>query len=153
MAEKLLLKKYPNRRLYDTERSAYVTLAQVAEIIKQGRQVEVRDAETKEDVTAFILTQIILEEARKKTFLLPVSFLYLIIRYGENVLGEFFEKYLEQTLRNYLLYKTTMDEQFRKWLELGKDFSAMTGLAPFNAFLDFFAEAARKKEQEEKKED
>jgi polyhydroxyalkanoate synthesis repressor PhaR len=153
MAEKLRLKKYPNRRLYDTEKSTYVTLSQVAEMVKQGRQVEVRDAETKEDVTAFILTQIILEEARKKTFLLPVSFLYLIIRYGENVLGEFFEKYLEQTLKNYLAYKTAMDEQFGKWLELGKDFSAMRGLTPFNAFLDFFANSARKKEPEEKKED
>jgi polyhydroxyalkanoate synthesis repressor PhaR len=150
MAGKLLLKKYPNRRLYDTERSAYVTLAQLAEMVKQGRQVEVRDAETKEDVTAFILTQIILEEARKKTFLLPVSFLYLVIRYGENVLSEFFEKYLEQTLKNYLAYKSAMDEQFRKWLELGKDFSAMSGLTPFNAFLDLFS---GKKEPEEKKED
>ena len=154
MAANLVLKKYSNRRLYDTEKSAYVTLSQVAEMIKQGRQVEVRDAETKEDVTAFILTQIILEEARKKTFLLPVSFLYLIIRYGENVLSEFFEKYLEQTLKNYLAYKTAMDEQFRKWLELGKDFSEMTGLTPFNPFLEFFTNSARKKEKEkEGKED
>ena len=63
MPEKVILKKYANRRLYDTERSAYVTLNEVAELIKTGRQVEVIDAKTKEDVTAFILTQILLEEA------------------------------------------------------------------------------------------
>ncbi len=151
MADKLHLKKYPNRRLYDTEKSAYVTLGQVAEMIKQGREVEVRDADTKEDVTAFILTQIILEEAKRKSFLLPVPFLYLIIRYGENVLSEFFEKYLEQTVKNYLAYKTAMDEQFRQWLELGKDFSALTGVPPFQAMSDFFSRAAGQKEP--KKED
>jgi polyhydroxyalkanoate synthesis repressor PhaR len=150
MVDKLRLKKYPNRRLYDTEKSAYVTLGQVAEMIKQGREVEVRDAETKEDVTAFILTQIILEEARKKTFLLPDTFLYLIIRYGENVLSEFFDKYLEQTLKNYLSYKAAMDEQFRQWLEVGKDFSTMAGLPPFQSFWDFFSKAAKPEPEGEK---
>jgi len=102
MAEKILLKKYANRRLYDTEKSTHVTLNQVADMIKQGRRVEVIDAKTKEDVTSFILTQIILEETKKKNILLPVPLLHLIIQYGENVLGEFFEKYLEQTIKNYL---------------------------------------------------
>ena len=95
MAEKVVLKKYANRRLYDTEKSAYVTLNQVADLIREGRQVEVIDAKTKEDVTAFILTQIILEASRKKNVLLPVPLLHLIIQYGENVLEEFFEKYLQ----------------------------------------------------------
>lgn len=154
MAEKLLLKKYPNRRLYDTENSAYVTLSRVAEMIRQGRQVEVIDAETKEDVTAFILTQIVLEEARKKTVLLPVSLLYLFIRYGDSVLGEFFDKYLEQTLKNYLAYKTALDEQFRTWLELGQDFStltqkAMSNLTPFPSWMEFFSEKLKKNEADE----
>lgn len=154
MAETLLLKKYPNRRLYDTEKSAYVTLSQVAEMIRQGRQIEVRDAETKEDVTAFILTQIVLEEARKKTTLLPVSLLYLIIRYGENILSEFLEKYLEQTFKNYLAYKVAADEQFKNWLQLGMNLSTMTqqtmdGLAPFKPWVDAFSAAAPAKEKEE----
>ena len=154
MAETLLLKKYPNRRLYDTEKSAYVTLSQVAEMIKQGRQVEVRDVETKEDVTAFILTQIVLEEARKKTTLLPVSLLYLIIRYGETVLSEFLEKYLEQTFNNYLAYKVAADEQFKNWLQLGMNLSnmaqqTMNGLAPFKPWVDAFSAAAPAKEKEE----
>lgn len=65
MTDKLIIKKYNNRRLYDTEKNSYVTLSQVSDVIKQGRQVEVVDAKTKEDVTAFILTQVLLEEAKK----------------------------------------------------------------------------------------
>lgn len=154
MAETLLLKKYPNRRLYDTEESAYVTLSQVAEMIKQGRQVEVRDVETKEDVTAFILTQIVFEEAKKKTTLLPVSLLYLIIRFGETVLSEFLEKYLEQTFKNYLAYKGAADEQFKDWLQMGMNLSNMAqqtldGLAPFKPWADAFSAAAPPKEKEE----
>ena len=153
MAETLLLKKYPNRRLYDTEKSAYVTLSQVAEMIRQGRQIEVRDAETKEDVTAFILTQIVLEEARKKTTLLPVSLLYLIIRYGET-LSEFLEQYLEQTFKNYLTFKASMSDQFRKWLDLGMDLSTLAqetvqGFAPFNPFLNSFSVSTPPKQEEE----
>jgi polyhydroxyalkanoate synthesis repressor PhaR len=150
MAEKVLLKKYSNRRLYDTEQSAYVTLSQVADLIKAGRGVEITDTETKEDVTAFVLTQIVFEEAKKKTVLLPISLLYLIIRYGETVLSEFFEKYLEQTLQNYFAYKSAMDEQFRKWLDLGMDFSAMTQktVGQLNPFMDLFSNPSRKKEGE-----
>jgi len=62
----LLLKKYTNRRLYDTEKSIYVTLDYVTDTIRQGRHIQVTDAKTGEDVTPAILTQIVLEEARKK---------------------------------------------------------------------------------------
>lgn len=135
MAEKVVLKKYANRRLYDTEQRAFVSLAQVAELVKQGREIEIRDDKTGEDVTAFILTQIVLEEAKRKSLLLPVSLLSLLIRYGDSVLSEFFDNYLEQTLKNYLNYKQAMDAQFRSWLELGQDLSAlgqkaMSGLTP-----------------------
>jgi len=144
MAEKILLKKYANRRLYDTEKSTHVTLNQVADMIKQGRRVEVIDAKTKEDVTSFILTQIILEETKKKNILLPVPLLHLIIQYGENVLGEFFEKYLEQTIKNYLTYKSAVDKQFGKWLDMDMDLSemakkTMTGLPSFQSFFDQFS--------------
>jgi len=60
----LLLKKYNNRRLYDTEKSIYVTLDYVTDVVKKGRKVKVTDAKTGEDVTSAILTQIVLEEAR-----------------------------------------------------------------------------------------
>jgi polyhydroxyalkanoate synthesis repressor PhaR len=140
MDEKLHFKKYANRRLYDTEKSAYVTLDNVLHVIRQGRSVEVVDAKTGEDVTAFTLTQIILEESRKKNNLLPIPLLHLIIQYGENILSEFFDKYLEQTLKNYLSYKATADDQFRKWLSLGMDFSSLTksSMASLPAFQSFF---------------
>ena len=144
MPDIVKLKKYANRRLYDTEKSEYVTLNQVADLIRQGRRVEIVDAKTSEDVTAFILTQIILEEAKNKNFLLPIPVLHLIIQYGDNVLGEFFEKYLQQMIQTYLAHKQAMDEQFNKWLEMGLDFSnmaqkTMAGLTPFKSFFDQFS--------------
>ncbi len=139
----LLLKKYTNRRLYDTEKSAYVTMDDVLEVIRNGRRIQVTDAKTGEDVTSSILTQIVLEEARKKKYLLPPPLLYLIIQYGENVLSDFFEKYLEQTIRNYLLFRNLADDQFKKWLEYGENYSAMNApamkaLAPFQSMFDLF---------------
>ena len=134
----VVIKKYANRRLYDTENSAYVTLNQVADMIRAGRQVKVVDAKTDEDVTAFILAQIIMEHAREKNILMPAPLLHLIIRYGDNILEEFFEKYLEQVLKNYLSYKNAMDDQFRKWLDLGMDISqkALGSFAPFQGIFD-----------------
>lgn len=128
MNAKVRLKKYPNRRLYDTESSAYVTLDQVSQIIKEGRFIEVVDAKTGSDVTPFILVQIIMEQVKRNNNILPVSLLHLIIRFGEDILGEFFEKYLEKSIQSYLNYRKNMDEQFRLCMEMGMDFSnIMTG--------------------------
>ena len=155
IAEKVLLKKYANRRLYDTEESTYVTLNQVADMIKKGQEVEVIDAKTEEDVTAFVLTQIVLEEARNKNVLLPASLLHLFIQYGETILEEFFEKYLQLTIENYLVYKSEVDKEFGKWLELpGMDIpemvqKAMTGLSPFQSFFRQFSESADNQKKKE----
>jgi polyhydroxyalkanoate synthesis repressor PhaR len=154
MPEKVVLKKYANRRLYDTEQRSFVSLNQVAELVKQGREIEISDDKTGEDVTAFILTQIVLEEAKKKTLLLPVSLLYLLIRYGDSVLSEFFDNYLEQTLKNYLGYKSAMDNQFRTWLELGQDLSdlnqkSMTGLTSLPSWMDIFPQKAAEKDADD----
>jgi polyhydroxyalkanoate synthesis repressor PhaR len=154
MEEKvLLLKKYTNRRLYDTEKSIYVTLDYVTDVIRQGRKIKVVDAKTGEDFTSAILTQIVLEEARKKKFLLPPPLLYLIIQYGENVLTDFFEKYLEQTIKNYLLFRSMADDQFKKMLEYGENYSrmnpqAMAGLSSFKSILDLFNPPAGENKQE-----
>jgi len=153
MADTVRLKKYANRRLYDTERSTYITLNEVAELIRQGRQVEVYDAKTKEDVTAFILTQIVLEEARNKNALLPSPLLHLIIRYGDNLLGEFFDNYLQQTIQTYVAHKQALDTQFRQWLEMGMDLSQMAqktmgNLNPFQSVFKTFA-TGKKTEDEE----
>jgi len=151
MPDRIILKKYANRRLYDNTRSAYVTLEQVAEMIKAGHFVTAVDAKTGEDVTDFVLTQIVLEEAKNKNALLPAALLHMIIRYGDNILGEFFEKYLEQTLKNYLAYKSRVDDQFRQWLDFGTDLSSLaqkslTGMVPFSR--DFKKGSSAKDEEE-----
>jgi len=146
--EKVILKKYSNRRLYDTDKSAYVTLSEVSDMVKQGRWVEVSDAKTGEDVTAFTLTQIVMEEAKKKNALLPVPLLHLIIRYGETLLADFFGKYLEKMVKSYLSYKQIADEQFNKWLDIG---ASMPGISspsygeanPLQSFFKQFMDPSR----------
>jgi len=152
MTDTIVLKKYANRRLYDTTQSAYVTLDEVAEMVRQGRVVRAVDAKSKEDVTAFVLTQIVLEEARKKNALLPVPLLHMIIRYGDNVLVDFFDKYLEQIVRNYLEYKSTVDEQFKKWLDFGAGMSeltqkSITSMAPFSTIFNPQPDSKRKEKK------
>lgn len=139
MAEKILLKKYSNRRLYDTRSSHYVTLEDLTGLIKSGNQVEIVDAATKEDVSAYILTQIILEEARKKNILLPVPVLHLIIQHGDDALGEFFDKYLHKTIQNYLDYKKAFDDQLSKWLDMGANIpNMMQGTSAMESFMQMF---------------
>lgn len=123
MENKILIKKYPNRRLYNTILSQYITINDVAELIKEGNRVEVQDLTTGDDVTALVLTQIIMDKAKKNQELLPVSLLHLVIQFGENLLHDFFDKYLEKTMENYLVYRKTMDDQVNAYLDMGMDFS------------------------------
>jgi polyhydroxyalkanoate synthesis repressor PhaR len=151
MSEKIVLKKYANRRIYDPERSGFITLYEVGQLIREGRQVAVIDAKTSEDVTAFILSQIIVEEAKNKHVLLPVDFLHLVIKYREDVLAEFFENYLELTIKNYLLYKSAFDENFKKWLDVGRELSSAAGKslpvpARWDSLFDLFFRAEKKSE-------
>ncbi|MCP4022662.1 MAG: transcriptional regulator [Desulfobacteraceae bacterium] len=135
--KKVRFKKYANRRLYNTEKSKYVTLKEVADIIRQGHHVEIIDAKTKEDVTAFILTQIVMEESKKNNNLLPIPLLYLSIQYGETVLREFFEKYLQQTVEAYLAHKAAVDDHFAKMLDLGLGFSDIAQNSMYEMFADY----------------
>lgn len=146
MTAPVSIKKYANRRLYDTESSRYITLGELARLIRDGRRVEITDAKTGEDVTAFILSQVIMEEAKNKNALLPAPLLHLIIRYGDNLLVDFFENYLQQVLKAYLNYRSTVDHQFKQWLELGMnltDIGRRTGpeLNPLKPFFDTFFDA------------
>jgi polyhydroxyalkanoate synthesis repressor PhaR len=143
MPDPLVLKKYSNRRLYDTRNSRYVTLEDVAQMIRAGEQVQIQDVSTGEDVTAFILTQIVLEAARRQNSLLPESVLHLIIRYGDNALGEYFEKYFQKTIHNYLVTKAAFDQQFGQWLDMGLDISRrmpemMAGPSTIDAMMEMF---------------
>jgi polyhydroxyalkanoate synthesis repressor PhaR len=83
MAETRVVKRYANRKLYDTQRSRYVTLEQIADMIRGGEDVKIVDNNSKEDLTAITLTQIIFEEEKKQSFL-PLSALRNIIQSGAN---------------------------------------------------------------------
>jgi len=146
-----MFKKYANRRIYDTHSSSYITLEELAAVIRKGQEVKVIDAKSKEDVTPFILTQIVLEQAKCNNALLPVPILHLIIQYGDNVLLEFFNTYLQQIAHNYIRYKSTVDAQFKRWLELGMGFSSMgpegTPETPF--FASFFSDRTKPEKDHE----
>jgi len=99
-----LVKKYANRRLYDTESSRYVGLEELAEKIRRGADVRVVDAQSGQDLTQSTLTQIILE-SRGAAKLLPVPLLLQLIRMGDDALAEFFGRYLSSALELYLTAK------------------------------------------------
>ena len=84
----MTIKKYANRRLYDTESSSYITLDRLAAMIREGRDFEVVDAKTGEDITHQVLTQIIVDEESRGSTMLPVNFLrQLIGLYGGQMQG------------------------------------------------------------------
>ena len=93
----MLVKKYGNRRLYDTEQSRYLRLDELAERIRAGADVRVVDAKTDADLTAPTLAQIIFED-RNAARLLPVPVLLQLIRLGDDALGEFLGRYVSWAL-------------------------------------------------------
>lgn len=96
-----IVKKYSNRRLYDTAESRYITLEDLADRIREGAEVRVQDAQDGSDITQVTLTQIILE-ARGGARLLPVPLLVQLIRLGDDALAEFFGRYVSWALSVYV---------------------------------------------------
>ncbi|HTT97510.1 MAG TPA: polyhydroxyalkanoate synthesis repressor PhaR [Rhizomicrobium sp.] len=100
-ADPVVIKKYANRRLYNTQTSTYVTLDHLCEMVKEGTEFEVRDARTGEDITRSVLTQIIFEEEAKGQSLLPIKFLRQLIRfYGDSLQG-FVPGYLDMSMDSF----------------------------------------------------
>lgn len=119
------IKKYANRRLYNTATSSYVTLNHLATMVKEGTDFVVYDAKTGEDITRQVLTHIIVEEEGKGQNLLPIDFLrHLISFYGDS---------LESIVPNYLDYSMQAfaqnQKQMRDYVE-----NAIGGLSPFGQF-------------------
>ncbi|MCA9550697.1 MAG: hypothetical protein KC933_11725 [Myxococcales bacterium] len=96
----VVVKKYSNRRLYDTSDSRYITLEELAQKIRAGKDVRVVDAKSGEDLTQSTLAQIILE-SRRAARLLPVPLLTQLIRMGDDALAEFFSRYMSWALELY----------------------------------------------------
>ena len=94
----VIIKKYSNRRLYDTEISNYVTLNDLSAMVKKNIEFVVQDAKTGEDLTRMVLTQIIFEEEAKGDNILPISFLRQVISFYDNGLSSMLSRYLETTM-------------------------------------------------------
>jgi polyhydroxyalkanoate synthesis repressor PhaR len=106
----VIIKKYANRRLYNTETSSYVTLEDLGEMVRSERDFLVYDAKTGEDLTHSVLTQIIVEEEGKGQNLLPIGFLRQLIRFYGHSIEQLVPKYLEFSLETL----TREQEKYRK---------------------------------------
>ena len=108
----VIIKKYANRRLYDTESSSYITLEHLSAMTRKGREFKVVDAKSGDDITHSVLTQIIVEEENRGTTLLPVSFLrQLIAMYGDQMqamVPHYLEASMEAFRRNQEQVRSTM---------------------------------------------
>ena len=142
------IKKYANRRLYNTATSSYVTLEHLCQMVKDGTDFVVEDAKTGEDITRSVLTQIIFEEESKGQNLLPIQFLRQLIRFYDDSLQTLVPGYLEMSMeafaRNQEQMRQRMSEAFgdmfpfRQMEEMGRQNvamfqQAMSMLNPFGA--------------------
>lgn len=124
--EPVIIKKYANRRLYDTGTSAYITLDDLCERVKQGEDFVVLDAQTGQDLTRQVLTQIIFEQETKGAQLLPTGFLRSVIRFYDNKMQNVLQHYLDASMNSFMANQESMSSMMGK--AMGKamgDFSAM----------------------------
>jgi polyhydroxyalkanoate synthesis repressor PhaR len=112
----VIIKKYANRRLYNTETSSYITLDHLAAMTREGRDFKVVDAKTEEDITHNVLTQIIMEEEARGQTMLPVNFLrQLIALYGDSMqamVPGYLEASMESFRRNQEQFKSAVEGAF-----------------------------------------
>ena len=139
-SEPIIIKKYANRRLYDTSTSSYVTLDHLSELVREGRDFEVRDAKTGEDLTRQVLTQIIFEQETKGEGALPLNFLRQLIGfYGGGA-----QTFLRQNLTRQILARLgianlevpALTDQFRQVVERHIGRCRRVVEAPVCVFLD-----------------
>ncbi len=107
-APPVVVKKYANRRLYNTESSSYITLDSLAEMVRDGKDFVVYDAKTGEDITRSVLTQIIVEEESKGRAMLPTGFLRQLIGFYGNSMQSVVPKYLEQAMGAFAVQQDQM---------------------------------------------
>ena len=111
-SDKVIIKKYANRRLYDTESSSYITLDRLAEMVREGREFEVVDAKTGEDITRQVLTQIIVDEEARGSTMLPINFLKQLIGLYGNSMQNFVPQYLEAAMDSFQRNQSAVRDAF-----------------------------------------
>ena len=124
-SEPVIIKKYANRRLYNTETSSYVTLDHLAAMVKDGRDFVVKDAKSGEDLTHSVLTQIIFEQENKGQTLLPIPFLRQLISFYDDGLQSMVPSYLQSAMQAF----TSNQEKLREYFQ--------SSFAPTQAFTAF----------------
>jgi len=124
-AQPVVVKKYANRRLYNTESSSYITLDNLADMVRQGRDFVVYDAKTGEDITRSVLTQIIVEEEGKGRALLPTAFLRQLIGFYGDQMQSLVPRFLEQAMGAF----AQQQDQMRAAMQ--KTMGSMGTLFPF----------------------
>ena len=138
-SQPIIIKKYANRRLYNTRSSSYITLDDLARMTREGTDFQVLDAKTGSDITHAILTQIIMEEETHGEQMLPVSFLRQLISMYGNSMQAMMPRYLEATMNSFRENQMKLQETFKT--SMGPDaFSKMaeTNMAMFKAATDAF---------------
>jgi polyhydroxyalkanoate synthesis repressor PhaR len=109
-----VIKRYSNRKLYDTQESRYVTLEELEELIRAGKEISVVDVSTGEDLTSVTLAQIILENERNHRATLPTAFLHQLIKHGE-AWQEYVQKSFKSSLEGLMTSQREVDRVFKEW--------------------------------------
>jgi polyhydroxyalkanoate synthesis repressor PhaR len=127
--EVVVIRRYGNRRLYDTRSSAYVNLADVRALVREGRRIRVVDANTEEDVTRRVLTQIVLEAGEADEKGLPLELLYELARASDRAFRDFLDWYLKSSLEVYQrLQERWQADARRRWGDARPAFEAWAQL-------------------------
>ena len=137
--KRLEIKKYPNRRYYDATHSRHLTLDEIRSLIQQGYDIKVVDAKTSADITAQVLTQILLEHDTAKLDSLPVPLLVRLIQMNDQLIKDFIEKYFNQALQSFVGYQKQVEEQIRRTHGLPAAFPSVSEWT--RAMLEPFASA------------
>ena len=138
-ADPIIIKKYANRRLYNTRSSSYITLDDLAKMTREGLEFQVLDAKTGNDITHAILTQIIMEEESHGEQMLPISFLRQLISMYGNSMQSLMPHYLEATMDNFRANQRKLQETWQA--SMGPDALAKlaeTNMAMFKAAASAF---------------
>lgn len=135
----IIIKKYANRRLYNTATSSYITLEDLARMVRENVEFQVLDAKSGDDITHSILTQIIMDEEANGGQMLPVSFLRQLIGMYGNSMQALMPSYLEASMANFRENQTKIREAFEKGMS-SSPFAAIheTNMAMMRAAADVF---------------
>jgi polyhydroxyalkanoate synthesis repressor PhaR len=143
-ADKILIKKYANRRLYDTSNSRYINLEDIAALVRNGKDLQVVDANSGEDLTRVTLTQIIVEDAKEQPTGLPLELLRQLIVASDRVGQEFIMWYLKSAFDTYQKVQTSLQSRLTEMHS--------AALSPLQMMKNFIQSSAPEKNAESSRE-